>query len=42
MRRAGGKIKQTPARKAYIQAKLDDKSLNKWVAEVLEAALEDK
>lgn len=29
-------------RKAYIQAKLADKSLNKWVAEVLEAALEDK
>ncbi len=29
-------------RKAYIQAKLAGKSLNKWVAEVLEAALEDK
>lgn len=29
-------------RKAYIQAKLADKSLNKWVAEVLEATLEDK
>ena len=28
-------------RKAYIQAKLEDKSLNSWVAEVLQSALQD-
>ncbi len=29
-------------RKAYIQAKLEDKSLNSWVAEVLQTALHDQ
>ena len=29
-------------RKAYIQAKLKDKSLNSWVAEVLQSALQDQ
>ncbi len=29
-------------RKAYIQAKLEDKSLNSWVAEVLQSALQDQ
>ncbi len=29
-------------RKAYIQAKLKDKSLNRWVTEVLETALQDQ
>jgi predicted HicB family RNase H-like nuclease len=29
-------------RKAYIQAKLKDKSLNSWVAEVLQSALRDQ
>jgi predicted HicB family RNase H-like nuclease len=29
-------------RKAYIQAKLKDKSLNSWVMEVLETALQDQ
>jgi predicted HicB family RNase H-like nuclease len=29
-------------RKAYIQAKLKDKSLNSWVTEVLESALQDQ
>jgi predicted HicB family RNase H-like nuclease len=29
-------------RKAYIQAKLADKSLNSWVAEVLQSALQDR
>jgi len=29
-------------RKAYIQAKLKDKSLNSWVTEVLETALQDQ
>ena len=29
-------------RKAYIQAKLKDKSLNSWVAEVLRSVLEGK
>ncbi len=29
-------------RKAYIQAKLKDKSLNGWVTEVLETALQDQ
>lgn len=29
-------------RKAYIQAKLEDKSLNSWVAEVLQTALQDQ
>ncbi len=29
-------------RKAYIQAKLADKSLNGWVTQVLETVLEDK
>jgi predicted HicB family RNase H-like nuclease len=29
-------------RKAYIQAKLEDKSLNSWVTEVLESALQDQ
>ena len=29
-------------RKAYIKAKLEDKSLNSWVAEVLQSALHDQ
>ena len=29
-------------RKAYIQARLKDKSLNSWVTEVLETALQDQ
>jgi predicted HicB family RNase H-like nuclease len=29
-------------RKAYIQAKLEDKSLNSWVAEVLQSVLQDQ
>jgi predicted HicB family RNase H-like nuclease len=29
-------------RKAYIQAKLEDKSLNSWVADVLQSALQDQ
>ncbi|HMR99057.1 MAG TPA: type II toxin-antitoxin system HicB family antitoxin [Anaerolineales bacterium] len=29
-------------RKAYIQAKLEDKSLNGWVTDVLETALENE
>jgi predicted HicB family RNase H-like nuclease len=29
-------------RKAYIQAKLADKSLNSWVAEVIETAVEEQ
>ena len=29
-------------RKAYIQAKLKDKSLNSWVTEVLQSALQDQ
>lgn len=29
-------------RKAYIQAKLEDKSLNSWVAEVLQSALQNQ
>jgi predicted HicB family RNase H-like nuclease len=29
-------------RKAYIQAKLQEKSLNSWVTEVLETALQDQ
>ena len=29
-------------RKAYIQARLKDKSLNSWVAEVLQSALRDQ
>lgn len=29
-------------RKAYIQAKLEDKSLNSWVAEVLQSALHNQ
>ncbi len=29
-------------RKAYIQAKLSDKSLNSWVTEVLQTALQDR
>jgi len=29
-------------RKAYIQAKLEDKSLNSWVADVLQTALQDQ
>jgi predicted HicB family RNase H-like nuclease len=29
-------------RKAYIKAKLEDKSLNSWVAEVLQSALQDQ
>ncbi len=29
-------------RKAYIQAKLEDRSLNAWVAEALEAALQNQ
>jgi predicted HicB family RNase H-like nuclease len=29
-------------RKAYIQAKLEDKSLNSWVAEILQTALQDQ
>ncbi len=29
-------------RKAYIQAKLEDKSLNSWVAEVLQTALQNQ
>lgn len=29
-------------RKAYLQAKLQDKSLNSWVTEVLETALQDQ
>jgi predicted HicB family RNase H-like nuclease len=29
-------------RKAYIQAKLADKSLNGWVTEVIESALGDR
>jgi predicted HicB family RNase H-like nuclease len=29
-------------RKAYIQAKLEDKSLNRWVTEVLENVLQDQ
>ena len=29
-------------RKAYIQAKLEDKSLNSWVAKVLETALQNQ
>jgi predicted HicB family RNase H-like nuclease len=29
-------------RKAYIQAKLEDKSLNRWVAEVLQSALQNQ
>lgn len=29
-------------RKAYIQAKLEDKSLNSWVSEVLQSALQDQ
>jgi predicted HicB family RNase H-like nuclease len=29
-------------RKAYIQAKLADKSLNRWVTEVLQTALQER